>query len=494
MVDRAADATVAKPGSSAPIVVDLDGTLLRTDLLHETANEYLARAPWRVLNVAGWLLKGRAHLKQQLAELSALEPSVLPFNEDVLTWLRDQKAQGRTLVLATASHERLAHQVADHLGLFDRVIATSAGNNLKGARKRDRLVAEYGQGGYEYVGDSMSDVPVWRAAAVAHLVGPPGRPERLIGNNARLGQVWPRLAQHHWRAALRALRPHQWIKNALLFVPLLATHRYTNLADLALVLTALVVFSLTASSVYVLNDLVDVTADRHHHSKRRRPFAAGTLPVIFGWGLWPALLVPALVIAISCLPPAFLLLLAAYFGLTLAYSLRLKQLPVIDVIALASLYTLRIGAGAAVLGVPLSFWMLAFSTFLFLSLALVKRFSELKAARSEGKIAQPLRGRGYQDSDLEVVASMGSAAGYVAVLVLALYIQDAQTAQMYATPQIIWLSCPLLLYWISRCWLIAHRGAMHDDPVVFAAKDRTSWVIVLGFILTFGVARVLDLS
>jgi 4-hydroxybenzoate polyprenyltransferase len=179
---------------------------------------------------------------------------------------------------------------------------------------------------------------------------------------------------------------------------------------------------------------------------------------------------------------------------TLAYSLRLKQLPVIDVIALASLYTLRIGAGAAVLGVPLSFWMLAFSTFLFLSLALVKRFSELKAARSEGKIAQPLRGRGYQDSDLEVVASMGSAAGYVAVLVLALYIQDAQTAQMYATPQIIWLSCPLLLYWISRCWLIAHRGAMHDDPVVFAAKDRTSWVIVLGFVLTFGLARVLDLS
>lgn len=486
-----ADASAA---GQRPIVVDLDGTLIKTDLLQETANDFLARAPWRLWQAAGWLRSGRAHLKHQLAQRSALDVSLLPFNEDVLAWLRAQKAQGRTLVLATASHEQLAHQVADHLGLFDRVIATSADDNVKGVRKRDRLVADYGQGGYEYVGDSRADVPVWRAAAVAHLVGPPGPPQRLIGETARLGQVWPRRSRDRWRAMVRALRPHQWIKNALLFVPLLATHRYTSPVDLASVFVAAVVFSLVASSVYVVNDLVDVSADRHHHRKRSRPFASGSLPVLHGWALWPVLLLPALLIAVTWLPWAFTLVLAVYFSLTLAYSMRLKQLPVIDVIALASLYTLRIAAGAAVLGVGLSFWLLAFSTFLFLSLALVKRFSELKAARSKGQVTQPLRGRGYQDSDLEVVASMGSSAGYVAVLVLALYIQDAHTAQMYATPQIIWLSCPLLLYWISRCWLIAHRGAMHDDPVVFAAKDKTSWVVVLGFMLTFSMARVLDVS
>ncbi len=473
-----------------PLVVDLDGTLLKTDLLVESANDVLAHNPLKIGPMMLWLRQGRHMLKANLARDCKIDAATLPYNKAIVAWLHQQKALGRTIILATASHKSLADQVAAHLGLFNEVLATESDINLKGARKRDALVSRFGEQGFDYVGNDRIDIPVWQAARHAYVVSTsPG----LIAEAQSLGnvaEVFPTEQPPVMPALFKALRPHQWLKNLLVFVPLLAAHQFTDGKSFFNALLAFLIFGLTASSVYVLNDLIDVADDRHHHRKRNRPFAGGNLSLLVGWSVWPGLILVAFVIAFMALPLAFVGVLAIYCVLTLGYSLRLKQSAMIDVLMLAGLYTIRIVAGAAAITVPVSFWLLTFSMFIFLSLAFIKRFSELKVARNnnfEGNI----RGRGYVHQDLELVSSMGSSAGYLAVLVLALYIHDAHTANLYAMPQLIWLACPLLLYWISRAWLIAHRGQMHDDPIVFAIKDKTSWVVGICFIGIFGLAKVL---
>ena len=476
--------------TTPPLIVDLDGTLIKTDLLLETASQFVLAQPWQTYKLLAWLAQGKSALKSHLAQATRIDVAVLPYNEELVTWLQQEKAQGRSIVLATASHRLLADQVAAHLGLFDEVLATDGSTNLKADAKRAALVAKYGEKCFDYVGNDWADLPVWQSAAQVHVVS---RSSRLIDaarRHGKLGQVFsdgkPPLAQ----ALLKAMRPHQWMKNMLVFIPLLAAHRYGDASSVLQALLAFVAFGLTASSVYLLNDLVDVADDRQHVRKRQRPFAAGHLSLLHGWLAWPLLLICAFTLAAAALPWPFTLSLGAYFVLTVAYSLRLKQIPMVDVLALAGLYTLRIIAGAAAIAVPLTFWLLSFSMFLFLSLAFIKRYSELKAARQNGQ-TKAFRGRGYTSQDLELVANLGVSAGYTSVLVLALYIQDARTASLYATPQVIWLACPLLLFWISRAWLIAHRGQMHDDPIVFVLKDRVSWAVAALFAADIITARVI---
>ena len=473
-----------------PVVVDLDGTLIRSDLLIETASRFVTARPLQAPRLLGWLAQGRAPLKAALADAAGIDAAGLPYNEALIDWLRAQKAAGRRLVLATASHQALAEQVAAHLGLFDEVLGSDGSVNLKARHKRERLVQRFGERGFDYVGNDWADIPVWQAAAQAHLVGGPGRLLQAVQALGNLGQRFDDGRPSTVAAVAKAMRPHQWMKNLLILVPLFAAHRYGDLASVLAALLAFVVFSLTASSVYLLNDIVDVGDDRHHHRKRKRPFAAGHLSLLHGWLIWPGLLVIAFGLSALTLPWAFTAVLAGYLVLTVAYSLRLKQSALVDVMLLAVLYTVRIVAGAAAIGVPLSFWLLTFSMFLFLSLAFIKRFSELKGAHSAGQQGA-IRGRGYYPEDFTMVAALGAAAGQIAVLVLALYIQDSHTAELYRQPKLIWLACPLLLYWISRAWLIAHRGWMHDDPIVFALKDRTSWFVVAGFVAVFALARVL---
>ena len=474
-----------------PLVVDLDGTLIKTDLLAETANRFLVEQPFRFFKLLVWLAQGKSALKTHLVDATRIDVTSLPYNADLIEWLNAQKAEGRQIILATASHKVLADQVARHLGLFDDVLATDVTTNLKSGAKRDALVNRYGERGFDYVGNDWPDVPVWKSAAQAHVVSQSKRlirTARAHGNQGRiLDDGKPPMAS----ALLQAMRPHQWVKNLLLFIPLMAAHRYGHSASVLQALLAFLVFGLTASSVYLLNDLVDVADDRHHSRKRHRPFAAGNLGLVQGWLIWPALLLLAFTLSGMGLPWPFTAALATYFVLTLAYSLRLKQVPVVDVLTLAALYTLRIIAGAAAVAVPLSFWLLSFSMFLFLSLAFIKRYSELRAARATGQ-STALRGRGYEPQDLELVSSLGGTAGYISVLVLALYIQDSHTASLYATPTFIWLACPLLLFWISRAWLITHRGHMHDDPIVFALKDRVSWVVAALFVVVFVLAKVIS--
>lgn len=473
-----------------PLVVDLDGTLIKTDLLHETASRFVVQQPLAAPRLLAWMLAGKSVLKTRLARGVTLDAAILPYDTELLAWLRAQKAAGRELVLATASHRELAEQVAAHLGLFDAVLATEEGANLRSEAKRDALVARYGERGFDYVGDDPCDLCIFRAAGAAHLVSRSpalARRARALGN---LESVRARPGGSLAAGLLKAARPHQWAKNLLVFVPLLAAHRYGDMLSAMQALVAFVVLSLAASSVYLLNDLVDVSDDRHHERKRARPFASGELSLLHGWLAWPLLAAAAFGLAAWLLPWRFTAVLGCYGVLTAAYSLRLKRIAVVDVIVLAALYTLRLIAGAAAIAVPMSFWLLSFSMFIFLSLALIKRYSELRAARDAGREAT-LRGRGYGPQDLEMVSSLGAAAGYMAVLVLALYIQDSRTAALYQEPRAIWLACPLLLYWISRAWLIAHRGQMHQDPVLFALRDRVSWVVGALFVVVFALARVL---
>lgn len=456
--------------ATLPLCVDLDGTLIHSDLLLETLLLLLKRNPLYAFLVPFWLLRGRAVLKAEIARRVTLDPAGLPYNHDFIEWLRAQREAGRPLWLCTASNHRLAHAVAGHVQLFQGVFASSDEENLSGRAKARQLVEVFGSGRFEYCGNAPVDQAIWRVSAGAVVVNADARLANAAARLATVRATFPR-RQGLWRPLLKALRPHQWAKNILVFVPLATSHRLADALSVQQTLLAFLAFGLSASSVYLLNDMLDLAADRQHPRKRRRPFASGALPLPAGFLLVPLLVLAAAALA-ALLPPLFGGALAAYYLLTLAYSFSLKRLVLIDTITLAGLYTVRIIAGAAAIGVPLSFWLLLFSVFLFFSLALVKRYAELEDMQREGRLTAA--GRGYHVEDLPVLHSLGTASGYLCVLVLALYINSPQVAALYPTPQAIWLLCPVLLYWVSRIWLLAHRGEMHDDPVVFALKDRVS--------------------
>jgi 4-hydroxybenzoate polyprenyltransferase len=458
----------------AALAVDLDGSLLKSDLLLESALALLGIAPWMLLWFPVWLLRGKAHLKREIARRVSLDIASLPFDARVLQLVREAEGR-REVLLCTASDESLATQVADHLGGFDAVLASDGVRNLSGSTKRDVLTARFGERGFDYVGNAPADLKVWAHARNAIVVNAPAALARAA---ARVSTVKAHLPTEGstWKLWLKALRLHQWLKNLLVLVPMVAAHRVGEPAVVFEALLGFFAFGLCASGVYLLNDLLDLAADRHHLRKRNRPFASGQLPLVQGALLSPLLTLASFTLAWS-LSPLFAAALATYFALTLAYSLRLKRQVMVDVMVLAGLYTMRIIGGAVLLATAPSFWLLAFSMFLFLSLAMLKRYAELFSLLGQGKSSTS--GRGYRVDDLPLVQSLGTASGYLAVLVLALYINSTASEALYRRPEVLWLLCPLLLFWISRAWMIAHRGLMRDDPVVFAATDRTSVAIAL---------------
>ena len=456
------------------LCVDLDGTLLRSDILVETAFELIRRNVFYLLLMPFWLLRGKANLKQEIAARVDIDPRTLPYHEDFLDYLRTEKASGRRLVLATATHEKFAGQIARHLNLFDAVIATDGTVNLSGQSKLDRLMADYGPGNFDYAGNARADLPIWREAGEAIIVNPePGiaRAAETIAEVSHKFDDRQGMVAHY----VKALRLHQWLKNTLVFVPLLLAHKLGDVELLLQAGIAFLAFGLCASSVYLLNDMLDLQADRRHPTKKLRPFAAGRIPIIHGVIAIPLLLSGAMVLT-AFLPWQFSMVLGAYYLATLAYSLYLKRAVLVDVLTLAGLFTSRVIAGGAAVTVPVSFWLLAFSMFIFLSLALVKRYVELTMIA--GTSRAHVEGRGYRSVDLETLAHFGVASGYMAVLVLALYVDSAAVTLLYAQPQVIWFLCPIVLFLISRIWLLARREELHDDPIVFAIKDRRSQVAV----------------
>ncbi|XAH23742.1 UbiA family prenyltransferase [Xylophilus sp. GW821-FHT01B05] len=469
-----------------PLVVDLDGTLILTDMLHESSLQLLRDAPWRVLAMPLWLSRGKAVLKQEIGQRVQMDAATLPYNEPFLQWLRAQHAGGRQIVLCTASDRTVADAIARHLGCFDQVMASDGSTNLAGSAKAAALVQAFGERGFDYAGNSQADVAVWQAARSAIVVN---ASDAVTRRAESLGNVADRFARAPagltpWR---KALRLHQWLKNLLLFVPLLAAHRIADGAAWGDLLVAFLAFSLCASSVYVANDLLDLESDRRHPRKRRRPFASGALAAWQGVAVVPVLTVASLALAWQ-VGAGFFAWLLVYFTITWAYSLALKRLVLVDCIALAVLYTLRIVAGAAAIALPMSFWLLAFSGFLFLSLAFVKRYAELMVQQAAGKTQA--HGRGYLTSDAPIVQNLGITAGYTAVVVLALYLNSEAVLVMYSTPELIWATVPLMVFWVSWMWLRTVRGEMHDDPLVFAFKDKASLATGLLFGLTLVAASV----
>lgn len=461
--------------AALPLVVDLDGALVGTDLLVESLFVLAKRRPLHLFLVPVWLTRGMAHVKHRLAEEAPVEVGTLPYDQDLLAFLEAERRAGASLVLASSADQGVARAVARYLGLFETVIASDGTSDLSGTRKRDRLSAEFGVRGFDYVGSRQRDLPTCRAAREAILVRPPSGLPASVAEVTRVKRVFED-DRSFAGVLLQAVRPHQWLKNALVFVPLIAAHRLYEPALLAHAALAFAAFCLCASSAYVLNDLMDLQSDRRHPRKKNRPLASGRLAA--GQAVWliPLLLAGGVAVALF-LPRPFLGVLALYYVLTLAYSVRLRDMAILDLLALAGLYTLRVMAGAAAVGIPPSAWLLAFCVFLFFSLAMVKRYAELVAMRTlDGPRA---RARAYLLEDSELLAALGGASGYLAVLVLALYITSDTTPGLYGRHQLIWLVCVLLLYWISYMWLMAHRARMHDDPLVFALKDRVSQVLIV---------------
>jgi 4-hydroxybenzoate polyprenyltransferase len=396
----------------------------------------------------------------------------LPTSAELLDYLQHQHAQGRKIYLATASDRTLACAVAARFGLFDGVLASDGHHNLKGSRKLEAIRQLVGDAPFDYAGNDRADLRVWSHARHALVVNAPARVAARAARLCPVERVFGERRRRVW-TWLRALRVHQWAKNGLLAVPALTAHVLEWPVAVALPL-AFLAFSMAASSVYVFNDLLDLEDDRRHPRKRFRPFASGELPLAHGVLAAPLLFVAALTLA-AWIAPGFLLTLLAYLALTLAYSMVLKHYMLLDVLLLAALYTIRIFAGAAAIGVEVSSWLLGFSMFAFLSLALVKRSSELIALQQASRTAAS--GRDYRVGDLEALTSMGTAAGCAAVVVLALFVNTSEVALRYHRPQLLWLLCPLVLYWLSRLWMKTRRGEMHDDPLVFALRDRASWII-----------------
>ncbi|HEV2583219.1 MAG TPA: UbiA family prenyltransferase [Ktedonobacteraceae bacterium] len=467
---------------SPPLVVDLDGTLVKTNLLLEAALALLKEKPQYIFVLPVWLLKGKAYLKQQVTRRVSLDVSVLPYREEFLDYLKAQRTEGRSLVLATAGNLQIARQVAEHLKLFDLVFASDGTTNLSGESKRDRLAREFGEKGFDYAGNDRHDLVVWSSARKAIVVNPTRLASSGVASVAQVDRIFIFEDPGKRRVDyLKPLRPQHWLKNLLIFVPLLAAHRFEEIALSGKALLAFLAFGCVASAGYLINDLLDLQADRHHPGKRFRSFASGDLPLSYGLAMIPALVGLGYLIGML-VSPLFLYVLLIYLALSLTFSLHVKKVAVLDVILLAGLYTMRIMAGCAAIAIWPSHWLLAFSIFLFFSLALVKRYGELVIMRTiDGDGA---KARGYELSDGELLAAMGTASGYLAVLVLALYISSNTAQVLYGRYELIWFLCPLLLYWISHLWLTAHRGRMPDDPVVFAISDRVSRILMLLMLAT----------
>ena len=447
--------------SDHPLVVDLDGTLCRTDTLWECFFAAWHMHVWIPLAALFWMLSGRSKLKARLAAIAVPDVRGLPWNPAVITALRAARASGQRTVLATAANLRIAQACADELGLFDEVLASGDATNLKGETKARQLVARFGQGGFDYIGDSSADVSVWAAASRKLTVS-----RVMPAGGERLQQA---AAAGTFSCWIRLLRVRHWIKNVLVFVAPLAAHQWSADATWLPVLLTFVAFCAVCSGVYVLNDLFDLAADRAHPTKRHRPLAAGELSLAMAATVSLALLIGGLLLA-CWIGPLVGAVLALYVVANAIYSVRLKRVAVFDVFCLAGLYTLRIVAGAAAVVVPLSTWLVAFSVFAFLSLALLKRAADIDRLAPD----EVLPGRGYSGKDAAFVNGFGISTAIAACLVLTLYIASDQVAAMYGEPLWLWGVAVVVLIWLARMWRMAMNGTMDDDPVMFAVRDDVS--------------------
>lgn len=471
-------------GINVPLLVDLDGTLTYTDTLWEAIILYLKKNPLRIFMLLWWLRAGKAYFKEKVSAAAPIDVAVLPYRTDLLESLREQARLGRRILLVTGASRKIAQRVAEHVNVFDQVICSNERENLTGKAKAQAVARLLGSGRYLYAGDSWDDVPVFENADGLILAGAPAAcVKRLQRSGKPILHVYPPLGRS-FPVHLRAIRIYQWVKNLLIFVPLLLAHRFADFPTLVNAVGGFLAFSFTASATYVINDLFDLDADRNHSEKRSRAFASGRLSIVSGLMLSAGLLAAAAGISLL-MPLQGALILACYCGTTLLYSGYLKRKLSLDVVVLAMFYTMRILYGGSITGILISIWTLGFSVFLFLCLALIKRVIELRA---NGPEYSTVSRRGYLASDVGQVGAQAAASGYLAVLVMVLYLNSPQVRALYRRPDILWAICPLLLYWVNRLLILANRGYLRADPIVFALTDRASLVVAVAVLATIWLA------
>jgi 4-hydroxybenzoate polyprenyltransferase/phosphoserine phosphatase len=461
-----------------PLVVDLDGTLIRNDLLHDSLLHVLIRQPQKIIRVISSLFLGKLALKETLAKLYVPNIKHVVVNPEVLDLIENARSNGARVILASASHQILVTSVSNSLGIFDEAIGSET-ENLSGEFKEQILVSKYGLRGFDYVGNSKADLEIWRSANRAHVVSSSKKLYRqakyLNSNTTLIG------AQNIGKHILLEMRVHQWLKNLLVFVPLLTSFQMFDLGLVAKSFTAFLSFSFMASGIYFINDLADVNSDREHSVKRNRPIAAGFISVPSAVIISVLLISAGLGLAFS-VSFGFASIAIFYLVITSAYSFALKQIAVLDCVILASLYTLRVVAGGVATEISLTYWLLAFSSFIFFSLAWMKRFAEVRNSSTSKQIP----GRGYSSSDKDFLFVVGSASAFVSILIFALYLENIQSSGGYNQPELSWAALPVLTYWLCRIWLLAFRGKMNEDPILFAAKDKTS--VLCAILLVFSLA------
>lgn len=464
----------ARTEANCPLCVDLDGTLVLSDTFVENLFLFLRRHPFRMPLIALWLLRGKPYLKMKLAEAVPLPVETLPYNHELLAHIRTQRKAGVKVVLATGADRAIALSVASHLGLFDEVWASDGRLNLVGDRKARLLTEKYTQ--FEYVGNSGTDLPVWLRSQGAIVISSSPKLVKVLERNSIPVRSMALGRKSRISALLQAIRMHQWVKNLLIFFPMLTGHRLTDLPVLGVVGIGFFAFSFSASGTYLINDLFDLQSDRAHPRKRQRPFAAGVLNPFTGIFAAAALFLAAFALSLE-LPVTARLLLVGYVALTLSYSLRLKRFLVLDVLLLVCFYLIRIFFGGEAAGISVSVWLLAFSMFFFLALALIKRLTELRVLERGAGDNWETSSRGYSVSDTQLLASLAGSSAYLSVILLALYINSPDVHLLYRHPQFLWALCLVILYWLTRMVLIANRGQLRDDPIVFAARDHASWAV-----------------
>ena len=480
--DTGIPSSILVPAGSEPTVplcVDLDGTVVRCDTLFENLVRAVRQTVWIVLWIPVWLIRGRAELKRELANRASFDAANLPYRLDVIEWLRTERAAGRRIVLASATEIRNARAIAEHLGLFDEVIATQGENNLRGVEKLGVLRKRFG-GEFDYVGNDASDLVIWQNCRHAIVVNAPRRILRNARNSSTVTKTFEETSSR-WNVLAKALRVHQWSKNLLVLIPAITAHRVLDSKMALYWIVLFACFSMCASAVYILNDLADLDVDRAHPTKRERPLASGHLAIVDALKLGFGLLIGSFLLA-RFFVPAALWTLALYFAATCLYSLYWKRAAILDGFVLSGLYVLRIIAGHTVGAIPYSPWLLSFSGFIFLSLAFCKRVSELATLRRGSKTE--VLGRGYRTSDLNLLTVMGIASGYSSVILFTLYTESDHVQALYREPGFLLMFVPLLLAWITRLWFLADRGEMNEDPVLFATRDKFSYaVLTIGIIL-----------
>jgi 4-hydroxybenzoate polyprenyltransferase/phosphoserine phosphatase len=458
--------------NSIPLVVDLDGTLINTDLLYEGIVVLIKKNFLYIFLLLPWFLKGKAYMKNKIFRIATMRPELLPYNRELLEFLYKEAANGRVIVLATASPTSNANEISKVHPIFKQVFGTDE-TNLKGKNKLKILVNIFGEKKFDYIGNSNSDLRIFASSRYSYLANASNSLKKKTKKISNLQFTW-NSGKGSLRYFLKATRPYQWVKNLLVFVPLITAHKFNSLPLISQTFCAFIAFSFVASSGYLINDLSDLNSDRSHPRKRFRPLASGQLSILSGAILALFLIAGGLYIA-SKLSFLFLIILLAYFVTSLSYSLYFKKAVLYDVFILALLYSIRVFAGGEVIGVQLSFWLIAFSTLIFLSLAFVKRYSELMQVNNKTGLIS--RGREYYTEDLHLLQVMGIVSGFSSVIVFSLYIDSPEVAFLYSKPKLLWVISLLFLFWINRIWLVTVRGKMTDDPIIFSIKDVTSYIL-----------------